>query len=207
MGLYSSKYLDKKLKLLFFYALVGVCTEITVWLLSKAGVKNNTPGLHFYIMFEFLVWSYFYLESLKGFVHRKFLWLTIVLFEVYCVVNFLFIQDLNSYPFTRTIEDLLLIFFSVLLYTKIMVEAKFENLKRMPVIWINTSVLLYFAGNFFYNIVFVYMLVLDINFLKTSALYIFALFNFLYYCGIATSFLLQRINHKNYLTTHPTPVK
>jgi hypothetical protein len=73
-----------------------------------------------------------------------------------------------------------------------MVEAKIENLTQSPIIWINTAVLLYFAGNFFYNIVFVHMLVIDRAFLRSTAVYIFGFFNFLYYAGIAAGFLLQR---------------
>lgn len=195
-GIYSFKYLDKKLKLLFYYAIAGFCTEIFIWLLLKAGVKNNTPGLHFYIMFEVAIWAFFYAKCLKGFVHRKYISAVVVLFELYCIVNFVFIQDLKSYPYTRTVEDLLMILFAVLLFSKIMVEAKVENLTRSPLIWINTVVLLYFAGNFFYNIVFVHMLVVDRIFLKTTALYIFGLFNFLFYSGIATGFLLQWYNVK-----------
>ena len=195
-GIYSFGFLDQKLKLLFYYAFTGFCTEILVWLLLKAGVKNNTPGLHFYIMFEFLVWAIFYAACLRGFVRRKYIWAGVVLFELYCVANFVFVQDLNSYPYTRTVEDLLMISLSVLLFLKIMVDAKIEKLTRSPLIWINMAVLLYFAGNFFYNIVFVHMLVVDRIFLKTTALYIFGLFNFLFYSGIAAGFLLQAYNAK-----------
>jgi hypothetical protein len=191
-GIYSFRYLDKKLKVLFFYAFAGLCIEIFNWMLVKAGVKNNTPGLHFYIMFESVIWALFYTESLKGFVHQRYIWAGVVLFELYCIVNFVFIQDLKSYPYTRTVEDLLLILLAVLLFLKIMVEAKIENLTQSPIIWINTAVLLYFAGNFFYNIVFVHMLVIDRAFLRSTAVYIFGFFNFLYYAGIAAGFLLQR---------------
>lgn len=154
------------------------------------------PGLHFYIMFELLVWAIFYVACLRGFVHRKYIWAGVVLFELYCVANFVFVQNLNSYPYTRTVEDLLMISLAVLLFLKIMAEAKIENLTQSPLIWINTVVLLYFAGNFFYNIVFVHMLVIDRVFLLTIALYIFGFFNFLYYAGIATGFLLHRYNVK-----------
>lgn len=193
-GIYAFRYLDKKLKLLFYYAIAGFCTELLIWLLLKAGVKNNTPGLHFYIMFEVAIWALFYAEYLKGFVHRKYILAVVVLFEFYCIVNFIFIQDLKSYPFTRTVEDLLMILFAVLLFLKIMVEAKIEKLTQSPLIWINTVVLLYFAGNFFYNIVFVHLLVVDRIFLLSTAVYIFGFFNFLYYAGIATGFLLQQHN-------------
>jgi hypothetical protein len=188
--------MDKKLKLLFYYAIVGFCTELLVWLLLKVGVKNNIPGLHFYIMFESVIWALFFTECLNGFVHRRYIWTGFVLFELYCIINFVFIQDLKSYPYTRTVEYLLLILLAVLLFLKIMVEAKIENLTQSPIIWINTAVLLYFAGNFFYNIMFVHMLVIDRAFLRSTAVYIFGFFNFLYYAGIAAGFLLQRVSAK-----------
>ena len=193
-GIYSYKYFDKNLKIIFFYTVAGFFIEILNWVLYKMGLKNNTPGLHFYIMFEFLVWALFYMNILKGFINRRFILTGIILFETYCIVNFLFIQNLNLYPFTRTIEDLLLILLSILLFTKIMVEANIKYLKLSPLIWINTAVLIYFAGNFFYNIVFVYMLIADQLFLRTIGIYIFGLFNFLYYAGIAAGFVVQRIN-------------
>lgn len=193
-GVPSYKYLDRKLKLLLIYTIVGFCTEILNWLLLKMGLRNNTPGLHFYIMFEVLIWAIFYAEILEGFVQKKYIFTIVILFEVFCIINFLFIQDLKTYPHTRTIEDLLMISFAILFYTKTMLDAKIKNLLKSPLIWINTSVLLYFAGNFFYNIVFVNALLFNQIFLKTTALYIFGLFNFLYYCGIAAGFILQKKN-------------
>lgn len=193
-GIYSFKYFDKTLKMIFFYTVAGLFIETLNWLLAKMGIKNNMPGLHFYIMFEFLVWAVFYMINLKGFVNRRFIITGIILFETYCIVNFLFIQNLNNYPFTRTVEDLILILLTILYFTKIMLEAKIRNLALSPSVWINASVLLYFAGNFFYNIVFVNLLIFERKFLITTGLYIFALFNLLYYSGIATGFLVKRIN-------------
>ncbi len=59
-----------------------------------------------------------------------------------------------------------------------MVEAKLENLTLSPLIWINTVVLLYFAGNFFYNILFANMLVVNRVFMRSTAVYIFVFFQF-----------------------------
>lgn len=199
VGLYTYKQLNKELKMLFYYVAVGFCTEIFIWLLLKAGVKNNTPGLHFYIMFEFMIWAFFYMQCLKGFVHKKYIIVVTVLFEVYCIINMFFIQDLKSYPFTRTIEDLLMVLFAVLFYTKVISDARIENLSKSPFIWINSSVLLYFTGNFFYNLMFVYMLNVDRMFILSTAVYIFGLFNSLYYFGIAIGFLLHRKYSSVYL--------
>lgn len=87
-----------------------------------------------------------------------------------------------------------------------MTDAKMEKLAYSPLIWINTVVLIYFAGNFFYNVVFIQLLAKNINLLRTINLYIFAIFNTIYYVGIMVGFLLHRVNlpHGSDLTISKT---
>lgn len=197
-GVYSFKFLDRKFRLIVFYVAAGFGSELLNWILIKNGIRNNMPGLHFYIMFEFLIWSVFYILILDGFIKKIFLVTGTVLFEVFCLVNMIFIQKLTEYPVTRSVENLLLILLAVLFFTKVMTEAEIEKLVYSPLIWINTVVLIYFAGNFFYNVVFIQLLAKNTQMLRTVNLYIFALFNSIYYFGIAVGFLLQKrkISHK-----------
>lgn len=81
---------------------------------------------------------------------------------------------------------------AVLFFTKILTDAEIEKLVYSPLIWINTVVLIYFAGNFFYNVVFIQFLEKNTQLLRTVNLYIFALFNTIYYFGIIVGFLLHR---------------
>jgi len=191
-GIYSFKFLEKKFRLIVFYVAAGFGSELLNWILIKNGVRNNMPGLHFYIMFEFLIWSVFYILILDGFIKKIFLVTGTVLFEVFCLVNMIFIQKLTEYPVTRSVENLLLILLAVLFFTKVMTEAEIKKLVYSPLIWINTVVLIYFAGNFFYNVVFIQLLAKNTQMLRTVNLYIFALFNSIYYFGITVGFLLQR---------------
>lgn len=195
-GIYSIKYLDNSLKSILLYVAVGFSIEILMWLLTKRGIRNNMPGLHFYVMFESFIWSVFYVFNLKDYIKSRYIITGIILFESYCVINMIFLQKLTEYPFTRSIEDILLIIFAVLFYSKAINEIKITKLAQSPFIWINSAVLVYFAGNFFYNIVFIKLLEKDVHFLKTISLYVFASLNSLYYTGIAVGFVLQRYDWK-----------
>lgn len=96
--------MDKKFRLIVLYATAGFSIEVLNWILIKNGVRNNMPGLHFYIMFEFLVWSVFYILILNGYIKKIFLVTGVVVFEVFCLVNMIFIQKLTEYPVTRSVE-------------------------------------------------------------------------------------------------------
>lgn len=194
-GVYSFKFLDKKFRIIVLYVAAGFCIELLNWLLVKIGVRNNMPGLHFYIMFEFLIWSVFYIHFLDGYIKKFYLLTVTILFEAFCLINMFFIQNLNEYPITRSVENLLLIVLAVLFFLKVMTEAKIEKLVYSPLIWINTVVLLYFAGNFFYNVVFIQILAKNVHLLRTINLYIFAIFNTIYYVGIMVGFLLHRLRY------------
>lgn len=200
-GIYSFRFLDKKFRLILFYAAVGFFTELTNWILVKNGIRNTMPALHFYIMFEFLIWSVFYILILDGFIKKIFLVTGAVIFIVFCLVNMTFFQKLTEYPVTRSIENLLLILLAVLFFAKVMTEAEIEKLVYSPLIWINSVVLLYFAGNFFYNVVFTQLLVKNTVILRTVNIYIFALFNTVYYFGIMVGFLLHRLKSSRDLNT------
>jgi hypothetical protein len=191
-GVYSFKFLDKKFRFLVFYAAVGFCAEMSNWLLVKNGIRNTMPGLHFYIMFEFLIWSVFYILILDGFIKKIFLVTGAVIFELFCLVNMTIFQKLTEYPVTRSIENLLLISLAVLFFTKVMAEAEIQKLVYSPLIWINSVVLFYFAGNFFFNVVFTQFLAENIQMLRTVNTYVFAFFNTIYYFGIMVGFLLHR---------------
>jgi len=193
-GIYSFKFCDKKFRLIVLYAATGFCVEVTNWLLVKHGIRNYMAGLHFYIMFEFLIWSVFYIRILDGYIKKIFLVTGVVVFEVFCLVNMIFIQKLTEYPVTRSVENLLLILLAVLFFAKVMTEAEIEKLVYSPLIWINSVVLLYFAGNFFYNVVFAQLLAKNAHMLRTLNIYIFAIFNTVYYIGIMVGFLLHRVN-------------
>ncbi|MGM0621568.1 MAG: hypothetical protein ACQETJ_11030 [Bacteroidota bacterium] len=194
-GLYSFRGLNKSLKILFIFTGLAFVTEISGSALIAAGIKNTIPGLHFYIILEFFLWALFYKSVLHPFFHKKIIIAIIILFESYAIINLLFIQDLFTMPnLVRSVEGLLLVLFSILLFSKFMVESKHPEIQKEPIIWINTAVLIYFSGNFFFNILFNLILENSREFSKVTT-YFFTGLNGLFYFLIAFGFLLQKKYH------------
>ncbi len=191
-GLYSLRSLNISLKILFIFTGFAFLTEISLAALIAAGIKNTIPGLHFYIILEFLLWALFFRSVLHPFINRKILTAIIILFEAYVIINLLFIQDLFTMPnLVRSVEGLLLVLFSILLFSKFMIESKHRKIQKEPLIWINTAVLIYFSGNFFFNILFNMILENSREFSKITT-YFFTALNGLFYFLIAFGFLLQK---------------
>ena len=195
-GIYGFKKLDKPLRVVLAMVGIGLCTEISIWIVIKLGSRNTLPGLHFYVMVEFLFWAIFYMYKMKGFIKRNYLWYLILVFELLCVLNFIFIQDLTVYPYTRAFEGLILSLFSIMVFYRILNEERFENLLYSPVVWINTVVLIYFSGNLFFHLVFNLMLINNTEDLKFITKYIFISLNAIFYIGITVGFLIQKLNYK-----------
>ena len=193
-GFYAFKVLDKKLRIVLILVSIGFCTESLLWVAVEMGSKNTLPGLHFYVMVEFLFWSLFYLYQLEGFIKKNYLLYIIVVFEIICAINTIFVQDLTEFPQTRAIEGLIIIFFSILTFYRIMVEESIEKLILSPVIWINTVVLIYFAGNLFFYTVFSSLLIQNYEVLKFINIYVFSSLNVIFYSGIAVGFLIHKFN-------------
>jgi len=195
-GLYCFRSLTKSLKIIFIFTAFAFLTEISVSIAIAAGFQT-TPALHFYIIIEFLLWALFYSILLHPFIHKKILTAIIILFEAYVIINLLFIQNLSTMPnFVRSMEGLLLVLFSILLFSKFMVENKHREIQKEPIIWINTAVLIYFSGNFFFNILFNLILENSREFSRITSYY-FSGLNGLFYLLIAFGFLLQRKKAKN----------
>ncbi len=155
-GLYSFRYLNKGFKFLVIFAGFAFFTELGMNIAIKfRHIENNMPELHIYIILEFLFLSLFFREELKGFVKKNIILAIIVLFEAYLLTDTLFIGELHVYPnISRALEGIILLTFSIILFYKILVEVKYDNIWKVPVVWINFAMLLYFAGIFFHIILF-----------------------------------------------------
>lgn len=155
-GTYYYKRLQISHKFLYAFVCSGVLTEITSRFIKKVlEVKNNMPLGHIYITISFILISLFYLYELKGFIKEKFIIGIIITFTMFSVINVSFIQSYYSYPsITGAISALFLVLFAIMLFTRIMTEAKIKMLSKSSLTWINSAVLIYYSGNFFFYILF-----------------------------------------------------
>ena len=152
IGCFHYKRFTKELKIVFYFVAFGVITEIYSKFHRHYIIKNTMPIGHFYFPIAFLILGLFYMRVLKDFIQPKYILTIIIGFEIYCVINTLFIQSLFDYAsLVGSIGAMILFLFSVAFFTKVMVDAKITKLSAEPIIWINTAILVSYTGNFFYH--------------------------------------------------------
>lgn len=155
IGVIQYKKLTNPLKVVFLFVGIGCLTEITIDIWKKFWMSNTMPIGNIYIPVSFLILGLFYLFLLKNYLNRKIIIGIIIAFELLCILNYVFIQNLLEFPnITASIGALIIIAFSVIMFSKIMSEAKIEKLSKEPIIWINTAFLIYYSTNFSYFILF-----------------------------------------------------
>lgn len=188
IGLVNYKKFDKSLKLIFYYVLYGTINEIAVRIFISQGIKNTMPNIHLYLAVSFLLLGLFYYQILSGFFKRQIIIAIIVLFEVYIFVNAGFIQSIYEYPvLLRSLGTIIIMFFSLVYFYKVMIEAKHTNLWQEPLIWINGALLIYYSGNLFFTILFNFILEYSREFSKITAFYFSGIMT-LFYILIAIGF-------------------
>lgn len=188
LGLASYRKLDKGLRWLFYFVCIGFVTDVSINIASSLFDYNyNLTLLHVYVPIEFLLISMTYFYGFNSFYNRKLLLAIIIVFELYCVINPILLQELHGYTNTRSVSGLLLILFSLMYFHKIVIESKVQSLAKEPMIWVNVAVLFYFSGNFFFNILFNQILEHSREYSKLTA-DIFTVLNGLFYITIAIAF-------------------
>ncbi len=192
VGVLFYKHLNNTLKVIFGLVCLAVITEFSSQIIIYI-LKGTTIWIsHFYVMIEFFLWALFYWFLMKSYIKKKLFWTVALLFEFYCILNTIFIQNLNEYPITRAVESIFIVILSIITFHRIMIEGKIEKLTTEPVVWINTAVLLYFSSSVFFHLLFNLSLNINIEFLKLSG-YFFIAANTLLYLLFSVSFYLQKL--------------
>ena len=192
IGIIQYRYFTKELKYIFYFVAFGVLTEIYSRFHLNYIMKNAMPIGHFYFPVAFLILGLFYLQVLKNFIGYKFIIITIVAYEVYSIVNSLFIQSIFDFAsLVGAIGAMILFLFSVAFFTKIMVEAKIQKLSKEPLIWINTAILIYYTGNFFYYSLYNLRINSSLEIFLFSAK-LFSVLNMIFYLIIIIGFLIVK---------------
>lgn len=108
---------------------------------------NNMIVSHIFTPIEFALLTYYFSENFKRRTQQLF-YATALGFAVFALLN-AFVwnshYEMNKTP--RTIECILLIALSLLIYGKIMHSFTQEKLTDLPVFWFNSAVILYFSSN------------------------------------------------------------
>ncbi len=183
IGIKNYRSFDKAFKILFFYVVVGVITEVSVLLARHLiDLKNSMPQTHFYLLFSFFLLSWYYIEVLKNLIKPKIAWIVVLLFEAGAIAHLLFVGDIHTYPsVAQSVSKILYLVFAIIFFYKIMNESRNKKLWKDPYFLVNFAVVIYYAGNLFYSALFNIMVDYSREFAKMAVVYFSGLNAFFYF--------------------------
>lgn len=147
MAASKRKSTDRALKIIWYYLLLDCVVNLLAVVLANHKI-NNLPVLHVFTILEFVLMSYFYLSVLKDKTAGRMIRSLLVLFPVFCIINFLFFQSIYQFnTYARPVEALLIMGCSLAYFAQTNDAETSWSLN--PLNWINTGILLYFSGALF----------------------------------------------------------
>jgi hypothetical protein len=146
VGVFRWKSQNRDQHLLMLLLCLVLLTEVAGKILWHLG-KNNLFLYHFYCVGEFTLLALLYERNLVGLIESFYIRMLIGIFVSFAVVNTLFYQPLTEFNSNTTfVGSLLLIILSMLYFYKLLRDLEHRKLERVPMFWINMSVLSYFSG-------------------------------------------------------------
>lgn len=147
VGVYHFKKLNKAYKYLLFFVGSGTLVQIVNYVLIKAAFKNTMFLSYVYFPMAFLFLGLFYKKVFKGFIRSRIFDVLIASFFLFSLINVLFFQQIGEFAsWPGSIVNITFLLASIVFFYRCMVETKNIPLWSEPLIWINSAVLLYYAG-------------------------------------------------------------
>jgi hypothetical protein len=141
------RHINKPLTIIFWYLLFAGVVNACAALLAFRHI-NNLPLLHVYTIVEFLFLSVFFYQFTGIPKIRKLILGGILLFPLYGLINFTFIQDLHVFnSYTRPVEAILLIVFSLVYFYLKTLDNNNLAWHTQPETWIVIGILIYFSSS------------------------------------------------------------
>jgi hypothetical protein len=181
------KHFSYELNPVFYLVFLTFIIEVLNITTSLIGL-NNQLLLSVFTVIEFSLLTLFYRQFFNTFFHSKIYYYLISGFIILAAVETFIINDIYTMGnISTSVESLFCIFYSLSSFFLILKNLVYDNLLKIPFFWINTGVLIYFAGNLF---LFLFTTYLQKNNIKDyGSLYaIHSVLNITYYILISIGF-------------------
>ena len=89
-----------------------------------------------------------YNHATAGKFYKLFSGITVI-YLIFGISNFLFFQKTGIASYTKLFSSLIIIFYAIIYFYRLMVELPAVHLHHLPMFWFNSGFLLYYAGSVF----------------------------------------------------------
>ncbi|PZR38985.1 MAG: hypothetical protein DI538_08035 [Azospira oryzae] len=148
-SIYIYKSLGKELKSFSWFLIISGIIQFISSALWYART-NNLPLLHIYVAVGFFLIAYFYIQVLDEFINKKIIWIILLLFLTFSVLNSIFIQPILTFAsYSLTVESILIIILSLSTYIMLLDDIVRDKLKGLSksLNWINSGLFIYYSSN------------------------------------------------------------
>lgn len=149
IGVYKKVFLSKNTFYILILLIVALFVEIFNVIFSIKGY-NSMFLLDIYTPIEFILFALFY-KSFFDSIKKSYLhYFVIAVFLCIAMLDTFFINDFMTVNnFSDSIESIVFIIYSLSAFFFVMKKLMYSDLLNSYFFWINTAVLIYFAGNLF----------------------------------------------------------
>jgi hypothetical protein len=155
IGLFRRKYFNSGEKILLYLVGLSALADFGGSILQMQNI-NNMYVFHIYTVIEFSVISLFYIKIIPN---RRLTYFVIALMSLFlCVAVYDYINNKDQMDdLSTSTESIIVIFYAVLGFSSLLRNPVQSRVIAIPLFWLNTALLLYFAGNLFLFIFSNYM--------------------------------------------------
>jgi hypothetical protein len=146
VGLFCFKSIWKDLVYVFIYIVISVLVEIVTTIYVELN-QNNFFIFHFFTVVEYTLLSLFYINFFKGYFKPFTFYVCMPLFYIVAFFDYMINGIATIDDFSISVESMIFIGYSLFWFYFVLKNLLFENLLSSPAFWINTAILVYFAGN------------------------------------------------------------
>lgn len=160
---------DSTIRWVVLFVILSFLSDLINLIIIKMDLieGNNYFMYKIYGFLETAVLLVFYYKVLDK---KRLVWMLGSIFLVFYLVDVIYIEPDSFHAFGRSVQSILLIFYSLMLFLQFFQKEEDIFLDRKPVFWVNVGLMVYFSGAFFS-----FMLS---NYLLNSPQYIWAFHNF-----------------------------
>ncbi len=158
LGIIQLKGLGFQLKILISICIVAITSDLLALLLLKNSI-NNWPVLNIFLVIQITLFLIFLDVNLKIKRFKYFL----IIFLLFAVFNFLFIQSYSAFnSYSSYIGAVLLTTLCLIYLYRLLRDLLTIDIYRFPQLWIVFSILIYYGGTLFLFLFNNYLLSLSI---------------------------------------------
>ena len=145
--IWKRKLFKGALAVFAIYVITVAITELLTGALGQFEI-NNHPVLHIFVIVEFAILSIAYYWAIHNLLAQRIVVFGIICFtcfSLYYTISVSSIYKFNSIP--RTVESIYFIGLTFYFFLWIVQNSSAKSITMEPMFWINSGVLIYFAGS------------------------------------------------------------